>query len=193
MKDTGTCYPFKDLIRFDLLRYSATATSISLLRGYFSHPEFRYIFWMRVCAVSRRQFARLPIHLLSRFMLRRLGHRYGISIPYNTAIGPGFYIGHAGSIVVSPKARIGKNCNISCGVVIGETFRGERTGVPQIGDYVYIAPGAKIIGNIRIGNNVAIGANCVVTRDLPDNAVAVGVPAKVISMAGSDGYITRIV
>lgn len=95
--------------------------------------------------------------------------------------------------MVNPKAIIGKNCNISCGVVIGETFRGQRIGVPRIGDYVYIAPGAKIIGNVLIGNNVAIGANCVVTRDLPDDAVAVGVPARVISMAGSDGYITRVI
>lgn len=126
-------------------------------------------------------------------MLRRIGYSYGISIPYNTTIGPGFYIGHTGGIVVNPRAIIGKNCNISCGVVIGETFRGARKGIPSIGDYVYMAPGAKIIGNISVGNNVAVGANCVVTGDLPDNAVAVGVPAKIVSFDGSAGYVVKVV
>jgi serine O-acetyltransferase len=56
---------------------------------------------------------------------------------------------------------------------------------------VYIGPGAKIIGAVRVGNNVAIGANCVVTKDVPDNAVVVGVPGKIISFRGSQGYVNR--
>lgn len=55
-----------------------------------------------------------------------------------------------------------------------------------------IGPGAKIFGNIRIGNGAAIGANCVVTHDVPENAVVVGIPGKVISYKGSKGYINRI-
>ena len=69
--------------------------------------------------------------------------------------------------------------------------RGKKKGYPQLGDNVYIGPGAKIIGAIRIGNNVAIGANCVVTKDIPDNAVVVGIPGKVISNQGSVGYVNR--
>jgi len=93
--------------------------------------------------------------------------------------------------VISPKAIIGNNCNLSCGVVIGETFRGKRRGVPVIGDKVYIAPGAKVIGGVTIGDNVAIGTNCVVTKDIPDNAVVIGVPGRIISYDGSIGYISR--
>jgi len=63
--------------------------------------------------------------------------------------------------------------------------------VPEIGDNVYIGPGAKIIGNIKIGNNAAIGANCVVTKDVPENGVVVGVPGRVISFEGSAGYINK--
>ena len=54
---------------------------------------------------------------------------------------------------------------------------------------MYIAPGAKIIGGIKIGNNVAIGANAVVVKDLPDNAVAVGIPAEIISYNSSEDFI----
>lgn len=117
--------------------------------------------------------------------------KYGIAIPYKTEIGPGFYVGHFGGIVITYKARIGKNCNISQGVTIGQSYRGERQGAPTLGDGVYVGPGAKLFGNIKVGNNVAIGANCVVTKDVPDNAIIVGVPGKVISFNGAREYITN--
>jgi len=125
--------------------------------------------------------------------LRHLQYKSGIQIPYNTNIAPGFYIGHFGTIVVNDAAVIGKNVNISPGVTIGQANRGHNKGVPRIGDNVYIGPGAKIIGGIRIGNNVAIGANAVVTKDVVDNAVVAGVPARVISMQGAECYINFIV
>ena len=74
---------------------------------------------------------------------------------------------------------------------MGQASRGRRKGWPTIGDNVYIAPGAKIVGNVKIGNCVAIGANCVVTTDIPDNGVVVGVPGKVISFEGSQGYVNH--
>ena len=86
---------------------------------------------------------------------------------------------------------IGSNCNLSHGVTIGVTRRGDKMGVPIIGDNVYIGPGAKIIGRVNIGNNAAIGANCVVTKDVPDFGVVVGIPGKVISYEGSQGYINK--
>ena len=83
--------------------------------------------------------------------------------------------------------------NISQGVTIGQVNRGKYQGVPTIGNGVYIGPGAKVIGKISIGSNVAIGANAVVTTDVPDNACVAGVPARVISMDGADGYVNRTV
>ena len=116
---------------------------------------------------------------------------YGIQIPWGTHIGKGFYIGHFGTIVVNGGAVIGDNVNISQGVTIGQTNRGKRKGVPVIGNGVYIGPGAKVIGKVTIGNNVAIGANAVVTEDVPDNACVAGVPAKIVSMNGAEGYVNR--
>ena len=132
------------------------------------------------------------LYRIACFILSHYKYKYGIDIPDSITIGSGFYIGHFNCIVVSPKVVIGKNCNISQGVTIGKANRGKKKGYPTIGDNVYIAPGAKIIGNIKIGNNVAIGANCVVIEDVPDNAVVVGVPGKVISYEGSQGYVNLI-
>jgi serine O-acetyltransferase len=117
---------------------------------------------------------------------------YGIHIRSDIDIGPGLFINHFGCIFLGGEAKIGKNCNLHQEVTIGYAGRGGKRGLPVIGDNVFIGPGVKIIGRIKIGNNVAIGANAVVTKDLPDNAVAVGIPARVISMLGSKDFITII-
>ncbi|GAB4130691.1 serine O-acetyltransferase [Thermopirellula anaerolimosa] len=153
---------------------------------------FQYIFWLRTCAYTKSHpLLKCTAYPFAYLMLRRLRYIFGISIPIDTPIGSGFYIGHFGGIVVHNRCVIGKNCNLSHGVTLGQANRGPRKGWPVIGDNVYIGPGAKIIGRVAIGNNVAIGANCVVTKDIPDNAVVVGIPGKVISFEGSYGYVNR--
>ena len=137
---------------------------------------------------TRLRYTTYPVAL---WMLQRQRYRLGIAIPHVTQIGSGFYIGHFGGIVIHEDCKIGKNCNISQGVTIGQANCGERAGCPVIGDNVYIGPGAKIFGAITIGSDVAIGANCVVTKDVPDHAVVVGVPGRVVSDAGSAGYVNR--
>ena len=90
---------------------------------------------------------------------------------------------------MSTNAVLGEYCNISQGITIGQAGRGGKQSTPVIGNRVYIAPGAKIFGGITIGDDVAIGANAVVTTDLPDNAVAVGIPAKIINYKGSKDFV----
>lgn len=101
---------------------------------------------------------------------------FGISIDINSEIGPGFYIGHFGCIVV--RGTLGRNCSIGQGVTIGSKGAGRSDGWPEIGDNVYIGAGAKIIGRIRVGANVVVGANAVVVKDVPDDMLATGVPAR---------------
>lgn len=91
-------------------------------------------------------------------------------------LGPRFFIQHGISTMFSAKT-IGINCWINQQVTIGFSFDGE---LPVIGNGVRICPGAKIFGNITIGDNAIIGANAVVIRDVPENAIVAGVPAKVI-------------
>lgn len=100
----------------------------------------------------------------------------GIELPCEVPIGKNFVIEHSGGIVVSGFARFGDNCRIRNGVVIGLS-RVQDPCAPQFGDNVDIGAGAKVLGPIRIGNNVFIGANAVVLTDVPDNCIAVGVPA----------------
>lgn len=100
-------------------------------------------------------------------------------IPYQADIGDGTLIGYQGiGVVIHKQAVIGANCHISQNVTIGGG--GGPEGVPTIGENVTIGAGAVVLGGIHIGDNVSIGANAVVLTDIPDNAVAVGMPAKVV-------------
>lgn len=100
----------------------------------------------------------------------------GIEFPCEVEIGDNFVIDHFGGIVVSGYAKFGNNCRIRNGVTIGLKNVSE-VRAPVFGDNVDIGAGAKILGDIYIGNNVNIGANAVVLIDVPDNSLAVGVPA----------------
>jgi serine O-acetyltransferase len=183
---------YRFLVRSDLHRYAGGSAASSFAYHLVLEPGFKHSFWMRTCAFAKaRPLLRMWLFPLAWLVLRHHEHKYGISISYRTQVGSGLYIGHFGGIVVSPKAVIGKNCNLSQQVTLGTTNRGERTGAPTIGDNVYIGPGSKVIGNVRVGDRAAIGANCVVTRDVPDDAVVVGVPGRVISSDGSAGYVNN--
>jgi serine O-acetyltransferase len=102
----------------------------------------------------------------------------GVELPCEVAIGRNFVIDHFGGIVISGYTRFGDNCRIRNGVVVG-LRRVEEKCAPIIGNNVDIGSGAKLLGPIRIGDNVFIGANAVVLCDVPDNSTAVGVPAVV--------------
>jgi serine O-acetyltransferase len=180
------------LIRSDLYRYTGKVNKYIFIRNILFSAGFKYSFWMRVCTFLREHFIwKYLLYRIAYLILVHYRYKYGITIQDATIIGSGFYISYFGCIVVNSRAIIGKNCNISNGVTIAQANRGKRKGTPTIGDNVYIGPGAKIIGNVKVGNGVAIGANCVVTKDIPDNAVVVGVPGKVISFDSSLGYINR--
>lgn len=133
----------------------------------------------------------MPLYVFCRLRLRRLQFKYGISLPYNTEIGNGLYIGHYGGIVINHETVIGKNFNLNQGVTIGATYGGKFPGTPKIGDNVYVGPGSFIIGGIEIGHNVAIGANTVVSKPVPDNGVVAGAPGEVISYKGSGNYVVN--
>jgi serine O-acetyltransferase len=102
----------------------------------------------------------------------------GISLPVSAQIGPGLRIWHFGNVVVHPDAVIGANCTLRQGVTIGN--RNNDGPVPRIGNNVEFGAYAQVLGGVTIGNNCKIGAMSVVLCDVPDNATAVGIPAKVI-------------
>ncbi len=184
---------YKYLLLTDLYRITGKYQLSALIRNIIFCREYKYIFWMRTCQYSKRNnFLKFLIYPVARLILYRLSTRYGVFINPSTKIGCGFNINHIGDIVINSKCTIGDNCTISHGVTLGQKNRGKFKGYPVLGDNVYIGPGVKIIGSVKVGNNVAIGANSVVTKDIPDNAVVVGVPGKVISYNGVTGYVVNI-
>lgn len=135
---------------------------------------FQAVMGYRICRwlVSRH----IPvIHL---FIQRFIEITTGISIPPEAEIGKGLLINHFGGIIINDGTRIGEFCTISHGVTLGNKRPGGKS--PAIGNKVYIAVGAKVLGDITIGDNCIIGANAVVMESIPENSIVAGMPAKVI-------------
>lgn len=131
--------------------------------------------------VKSSNYYHKTLRLVSYIRLRKLSIKLQINIPVNT-LGEGALILHLGTIVINGGAKIGKNCILQPGVIIGQ--KDLRENVPTIGDNVYFGPGSMVIGKIKIGNNVVIAPNTVVIKDVPDNCVVSGVPAKIIKHNG---------
>ena len=140
-----------------------------------------YIITMRLCAElecgSFLDKLRLQFY---RVRLRRLQVRFGVEISYKTHIGAGLKISHGNGVVIHEGAQIGRNCTILQQVTIGNNPQKNRFQVPVIGDNCYIGAGAKVIGPIFVGDDVIIGAQSVVNKDVPAGSVVAGVPAKII-------------
>lgn len=114
------------------------------------------------------------------YRYKKLCFKYKVDIKPNN-LGPGFRLMHLGSLVrIKKNCRIGSNCTILPGLVIGNKHLKEDDSWVIIGDNCYIGLGVKIFGQVKIGNNVTIGANAVVTKDIPDNAIVGGIPATII-------------
>jgi len=130
-----------------------------------------------------------------------LSQKLGFSIPFNV-FGPGLSIAHYGPIIINARAKIGENCRIHEGVTIGVSgdsywphLQGlslEQTKAPTIGNNVFIATGAKILGDITIADDVTIGANAIVVNNILEPNITVGgIPAKQISLNSSDKYVIK--
>ena len=127
----------------------------------------------------KNRVLRMPLSFLYKFLKMMADSLCGIELPCEAVIGERFVIEHIGGIVISGDAVFGDDCVIRNGVTVGLRHRQER-GSPRIGNRVDIGAGAKLLGPIRVGDDVAIGANAVVLCDVPDGCIAVGVPARVV-------------
>lgn len=135
-----------------------------------------------------------PVHRAVRIVLiarfYRLSQKLGFTIYPNTC-GPGLCLPHWGPILISSHARLGANCRIHVGAGIGSEVRYDDRA-PRIGNNVYVGPGAKVFGDIVIGDDVAIGANAVVTRSFEEPHQTIGgIPARTLNDKGTEGLLVR--
>jgi len=138
--------------------------------------EFRNLFYYRIGSPARSLDRFLLF--LSRSFFKPLQSLFISS----TSIGAGLVIKHGFGTVIEAE-KIGENCLIFQDVVIG--YKNDIDDRPTIGNYVHVSVGSKVLGNITIGDHAVIAANSVVTRDMPPNSLAVGIPARIIRDAGN--------
>lgn len=160
---------------------------LKIIQLLITSPSFNVTFWFRIGNYLKENNypPLLPIYYVIQYICVRKKFKTGIDLPLGTKVGHGLLFAHLGCIVVNGSAIIGDYVIISQGVTIG-SVRGKLKSSPVIGSNVYIGAGAKVIGGCKIGDNVVIGAGSVVTKDVPNNAVVAGVPAKILNYLGKD-------
>ena len=163
------------LLKQDLRRYRNLETG----KFEWNEPSLINIIiyrWGRSIRTTKFKPLRIFINIIYTPIFMFFSLFIGIYLPRGAKIGGGLKIYHFGSIILNPLSIIGSNCTLRQGVTIGN--RNHVGDVPVIGDNVEFGAGCVVIGAIKIGDNASIGANAVVLKDVPENHIAVGIPAK---------------
>lgn len=129
---------------------------------------------------------RAPFSILYRALFRKVRNTYGIELPYTVRLGRRVVIEHQSGIVIHGECSIGDDCIIRQGVTMGNRYLDRPFDAPKLGNRVNVGAGAKIFGNVTIGDDANIGANAVVLSDIPPGKTAVGIPAKIINTKPKD-------
>ncbi len=152
----------------------------SALEVYFLYPGFKAI-----RAYRRSHWCYTHGHFfMARLISERSRKKTGIEIHPGAKIGKGLLIDHGSGVVIGETAEIGDNCTIYQGVTLGGTGKDVGKRHPTLGNGVLVGSGARILGPFKVGNGAKIAAGAVVLDEVPDNATAVGVPARIVKVAG---------
>lgn len=173
-----------DSILDDLYRQSGSRSKGSFFLNFVKSHGFRFLVFFRLSKTKGLTY------FIARFMLHRMKRKYGLEIGWTVDIKSGLRLEHPFNITINSQAKIGKNVTIYKGVTIGSQLRGQRAGVPQIGNNVFLGVNASVFGGIEIGDNVLIAANSYVNNDVPSNSIVIGNPSKIIPNQNATlGYI----
>lgn len=152
----------------------------SLVEVLTSYPGTQAILLHRVAHF----FWEIGLPFVPRYLSHIARQITGIEIHPGAEIGKDFFIDHGSGTVIGETAEIGDNVTIYQNVTLGGTSLDQVKRHPTVGNNVVIGTGAKVLGPVKIGDNVRIGANSVVTKDVPDNSVVVGVPGRIVARNG---------
>ena len=128
----------------------------------------------------KSKLLRAPLSLLYRSLYRKVRNGYGIDIPYTVKLGRRVVIEHQNGIIIHGHSVIGNDSILRQGVTLGNRYLDRPFDAPKLGERVNVGAGAKILGNVEIGDGASIGANAVVLSDIPAGQTAVGIPAKIL-------------
>ena len=138
-------------------------------------------------------FYRHNLKFIDRWISQRSRHKTGIEIHPGATIGKGLFIDHGMGVVIGETAEIGDYCTIYQNVTLGGTGKDVGKRHPTLGNGVLVGSGAKVLGPFKIGDNARIAAGAVVLSEVPANATAVGVPARIVRVNGERvGYLDQI-
>jgi serine O-acetyltransferase len=171
-----------NLILSDLHRYHGRVSFLLFIKSLFFVKGFKFVFWLRVAKHFDNDKL---LRIFPKLMFSYYKRVFVSDINYRANIGYALCIRHVFATTFGQHIVIGNNFSI----VHSVTIAGKNGKFPKIGDNVYLGSGCCVLGGISIGNNVVIGANAVVTKDIPDNAVVVGNPSKIISYKGAASSI----
>jgi len=158
----------------------ASRTYLEILLCY---PGIHSIFFYKISNI----FWKLKIKILARFLSHIARFLTGIEIHPAVKIGKNLFIDHGMGVVIGETSIIGDNVTIYQGVTLGGTKRIKKKRHPTISDNVIIGAGAKVLGPIKVGKNSKIGANSVVTKNVPSNTTVVGIPGRIIGNNSING------
>lgn len=146
----------------------------------------RFIFFLRMSLYPKK--SKWWIKILIEYSRIKLTTQFGCFIDYNAKIGSNIKFPHPNGIIIGSGVEIGSNCIIYQQVTLGGKIIGDAQNMnyPKIGNNVTIFAGAKVIGNIIVGDHVIIGANSVVNKDVPPFSVVAGIPATIIKKLNQD-------
>lgn len=164
----------------DLARYRARGYSRKALwldPAIWSIGVYRFGHWVNVGRPNA--LIRIPLKILSFVITKFFVLFLEMDIDPQAQIGPGLYIAHIGGVHINPGAVLGRNCDMAHRITIGASAMG-RSGIPVIGDNVYIGTGAVLVGKIKVGSNAKIAANTLVITNVPEGATVMGVPGRIV-------------
>ena len=162
----------KEQIKVIKMRDPAITSSFEALL----YPSFKALVYYKIAHYLYKR----KHYLIARFLSERAKRKTGIEIHPGATIGKGLFIDHGTGVVIGETAIIKDNVTMFHGVTLGGTGKEKGKRHPTIGNNVFIGCGAKILGNIEIGDNTKIGANAVILKNTPANVTIVGIPGQIV-------------
>lgn len=171
---------FKDIGRDLRAVFERDPAARSRVEVILTYAGFQALMFHRIA----HRLWKMKLRLVGRLLAQFSRWITGVEIHPGAIIGHGFFIDHGMGVVIGETTEIGDFVTLFQGVTLGGTGKEKGKRHPTLGNHVVVGSGAKVLGNIRIGDFVKVGANSVVLRSVPSNSTVIGIPGRIIKTVG---------